>query len=47
MGAVFFTKQAFLKMKPGGAIVNVSSVHAVETAPRAASYAAPRPRWFR
>lgn len=40
LGAFFFTRQAFLKMKPGGAIVNVSSVHAVETTPLVASYAA-------
>jgi NAD(P)-dependent dehydrogenase (short-subunit alcohol dehydrogenase family) len=40
MGAFFFTKQAFLEMKPGGAIVNVSSIHAEETTPLVASYAA-------
>ena len=40
LGAFYFTKQAFLKMKPGGAIVNVSSIHAEETAPLVASYAA-------
>lgn len=40
LGAFFFTKQAFLAMKPGGAIVNVSSVHAVETTPQVSSYAA-------
>ncbi len=40
MGAFFFTKQAFLKMKNGGAIVNVSSIHAVETTPNVATYAA-------
>lgn len=40
MGAFFFTKQAFLHMKPGGAIVNVSSIHAVETTPLVSSYAA-------
>ncbi len=39
LGAFFFTKQAFLKMK-GGAVVNVSSVHAVETTPLVSSYAA-------
>jgi meso-butanediol dehydrogenase / (S,S)-butanediol dehydrogenase / diacetyl reductase len=39
LGAFYFTKQAFLKMK-GGSIVNVSSVHAVETTPLVASYAA-------
>ena len=36
MGAFFFTKHAFRRMKPGGAIVNVASVHAVETSPLAA-----------
>lgn len=40
MGAFFFTKQAFLRMRRGGAIVNVSSVHAVETEPLVAPYAA-------
>jgi NAD(P)-dependent dehydrogenase (short-subunit alcohol dehydrogenase family) len=40
LGAFFFIKQAFLKMKGGGAIVNVSSVHAVETEPLVAPYAA-------
>jgi NAD(P)-dependent dehydrogenase (short-subunit alcohol dehydrogenase family) len=40
LGAFFFTKQAFLHMAPGGSIVNVSSVHAVETTPLVAAYAA-------
>ncbi|MEW6130870.1 MAG: SDR family oxidoreductase [Acidobacteriota bacterium] len=40
LGAFFFIKQAFLTMKPGGAIVNVSSIHAVETDPLVAPYAA-------
>lgn len=40
LGAFFFIKQAFLCMKPGGAIVNVSSIHAEETTPQVASYAA-------
>ena len=40
LGAVHFTKQAFLHMQPGGAIVNLSSVHAVETEPNVAPYAA-------
>ena len=39
-GAVHFTKQAFLAMKPGGAIVNVASIHAVMTSPLVAPYAA-------
>ena len=40
LGAFYFIKQAFLRMKKGGVIVNVSSVHAVETTPLVASYAA-------
>jgi NAD(P)-dependent dehydrogenase (short-subunit alcohol dehydrogenase family) len=40
LGAFFFIKQAFLAMKPGSAIVNVSSIHAIETTPLVASYAA-------
>ena len=40
LGAFYFTKQAFLHMKPGGTIVNVSSIHAVETSPLVAPYAA-------
>ena len=40
LGAFFFIKQAFLHMQPGGAIVNVSSVHALETEPHVAPYAA-------
>lgn len=40
LGAFYFTKQAFLRMKPGGAIVNVSSIHAEETEPLVAPYAA-------
>lgn len=39
-GAFFFIKQAFLKMRHGGAIVNVSSIHAVQTEPLIAPYAA-------
>lgn len=40
LGAFYFTKAAFLHMKPGGAIVNVSSIHAIETSPLVAPYAA-------
>jgi len=40
LGAFFFTKHAFLSMKPGGRIVNVSSIHAEETTPLVVSYAA-------
>lgn len=40
LGAFYFTKQAFLHMAHGGAIVNVSSVHAVETTPLVSPYAA-------
>ncbi len=40
LGAFYFIRQAFLHMKDGGAIVNVSSIHAVETEPLVAPYAA-------
>src|SRR5437660_1606253 len=40
LGAFLFTKEAFRRMKPGGAIVNVSSIHAIETTPNVAAYAA-------
>ena len=40
LGAFFFTKQAFLHMKPGGVIVNVASIHAIATEPHVAPYAA-------
>ena len=40
LGAFYFTKQAFLHMKPGGNVVNVASIHAVETQPLVAPYAA-------
>ncbi len=39
-GAAWLAKHAFRRMKPGGAIVNVSSVHAVQTTPLVAAYAA-------
>ncbi len=39
-GAFFFIKYAFKHMKPGGMIVNVSSIHAIETEPMVAPYAA-------
>jgi meso-butanediol dehydrogenase / (S,S)-butanediol dehydrogenase / diacetyl reductase len=40
LGAFYFIKHAFLRMQPGGAIVNVSSIHAIETSPLVAPYAA-------
>ena len=40
LGAFFFIREAFTAMKSGGAIVNVSSIHAVETTPLVSSYAA-------
>lgn len=40
LGAFYFIKQGFLHMQPGGSIVNVSSIHAVETSPLVAPYAA-------
>ncbi len=39
LGAFFFIQQAFRHMQPGGSIVNVSSIHAVETTPLVAPYA--------
>jgi NAD(P)-dependent dehydrogenase (short-subunit alcohol dehydrogenase family) len=39
-GAFWFIKQAFLRCGPGAAIVNVASIHAVETTPMVAAYAA-------
>ena len=39
MGAFFFIREAFRHMAHGGAIVNVSSIHAVETTPLVAPYA--------
>jgi NAD(P)-dependent dehydrogenase (short-subunit alcohol dehydrogenase family) len=38
-GAFFFTREAFRRMN-GGVIVNVSSIHAIETTPLVSSYAA-------
>jgi NAD(P)-dependent dehydrogenase (short-subunit alcohol dehydrogenase family) len=40
LGAFIFTKQAFLHMRGGGAVVNVASVHAVRTTRNVAPYAA-------
>lgn len=40
LGAFFFIKNAFQHMKTAGAIVNVSSIHAIETTPGTAPYAA-------
>ena len=40
LGAFFFTREAFRRMPRGGAIVNVSSIHAIETTPLVAAYAA-------
>ena len=40
LGAFFFTKHAFGVMRSGSSIVNVSSIHAIETTPNVASYAA-------
>lgn len=40
LGAFHFIREAFRHMPQGGAIVNVSSVHAVETEPLVAPYAA-------
>ena len=40
MGPVHFTNNAFRLMKSGGAIVNVASIHAHQTSPLVAPYAA-------
>nr|WP_084757686.1 SDR family oxidoreductase [Spirosoma luteum] len=40
LGAFYFIKQAFLHMKPGGTVVNVASIHAIETEPLVAPSAA-------
>ena len=40
MGTFYFIKQAFLHMPSGGSVVNVASIHAVETEPMVAPYAA-------
>jgi NAD(P)-dependent dehydrogenase (short-subunit alcohol dehydrogenase family) len=40
LGAFYFIKQAFLNMKPGGTVVNVSSIHAIETEALVTPYAA-------
>jgi len=40
LGTAFFLKQAFLTMKPGGAVVNIASIHALQTEALAAPYAA-------
>ncbi len=39
MGAFYFTKYSFLNMKEGGSIINISSIHAIETTPMVSSYA--------
>ncbi len=40
IGAAIFAREAFRRMKSGGAIVNVSSIHAFQTSPLVAPYAA-------
>ena len=40
LGAAYFVKHAFLTMAEGGAVVNVASIHAIETSPLVAPYAA-------
>lgn len=40
LGAFFFTKHSFLHMLHGGSIINISSIHAIETTPMVACYAA-------
>lgn len=40
LGAFYFIKEAFQHMKKGGVVVNVASIHAIETEPAVAPYAA-------
>lgn len=40
LGAAFFTAQAMRRMSPGGAIVNIASIHARQTSADIAPYAA-------
>ncbi|HTM81622.1 SDR family NAD(P)-dependent oxidoreductase [Asticcacaulis sp.] len=40
IGAALFTREAFRRMSSGGAVVNVSSIHTVQTSPLVAPYAA-------
>lgn len=40
LGAFYFIKQALLHMQAGGAVVNIASIHALETEPLVAPYAA-------
>jgi NAD(P)-dependent dehydrogenase (short-subunit alcohol dehydrogenase family) len=40
LGAAHFTREMFARAKAGAAIVNIASVHAVETTPNVAPYAA-------
>ncbi|HEY3813177.1 MAG TPA: SDR family oxidoreductase [Caulobacteraceae bacterium] len=40
IGCSYFMRAAFKRMKPGGSIVNIASIHAVMTTPDVAPYAA-------
>lgn len=40
LGAFYFIKQAMLHARVGGAVVNIASIHALETEPMVAPYAA-------
>jgi NAD(P)-dependent dehydrogenase (short-subunit alcohol dehydrogenase family) len=40
LGAFYFTKYAFIHMNAGGCIINISSIHALETTPMVTPYAA-------
>jgi len=40
LGAAFFTSQALRRMSPGGAVVNIASIHARQTSADIAPYAA-------
>ena len=40
LGAFYVIRDSFAVMRPGGAIVNVASIHAIETSPNVSAYAA-------
>jgi NAD(P)-dependent dehydrogenase (short-subunit alcohol dehydrogenase family) len=40
LGAFYFIKHGFAVMKPGSAVVNIASIHAIQTSPLDAPYAA-------
>jgi NAD(P)-dependent dehydrogenase (short-subunit alcohol dehydrogenase family) len=40
LGAFYFIRESFRRMQRGGSIVNISSIHAIETTPLVSAYAA-------